>query len=130
MIKKNISLKNKAYVDEYLINGLNITQAYKKIYPKSSDKTALEQGSRLLSRPLIKDYLDIQSDKISKKLDIKKEDLINILLGIAKDDKSKDNDKINSIKIISQMLGYNSPTQIDNKHFINNNLSDLLRFDE
>jgi hypothetical protein len=50
-----INDKQQAFINEYMVNGHNVKQAYKKAYPNSSDKACESNGKRLISK-----------DKISK----------------------------------------------------------------
>jgi phage terminase small subunit len=100
--------RHKSFCDEYLSNGLNGTQAYKKVY-KVNDKVAEASASRLLLNVKVKEYIQEQQDLISQRLEIKKEDLIKDLIDI------KNNNKedappfaIKAIEVINKMLGYNA----------------------
>jgi len=63
--------KQKRFCDEYLID-LNATRAYKAAYPKTThNATAAANGSRLLNKTEIADYIqskiaEISSDKTAK----------------------------------------------------------------
>jgi phage terminase small subunit len=100
--------RHKAFCDEYLSNGLNGTQAYKKVY-KVNDKVAEASASRLLLNVKVKEYIQEQQEITSQRLQITKEDLIKDLIDI------KDNNKedappfaIKAIEVINKMLGYNA----------------------
>jgi phage terminase small subunit len=104
----NLSAKHKAFCDEYLSNGLNATQAYKSVY-KTNDKVAGASGPRLLENVRIKDYLQEQQEKTAKRLEIRKEDLIQDLLTI-KQNNMEDAPPfaIKAIEVINKMLGFNA----------------------
>ena len=104
----SLSQRHRMFCDEYLSNGMNGTQAYKKVY-KVSDKVAGASSARLLDNANIKKYLQEQQEIISQRLEIKKEDLIQDLIDI------KNNNKedappfaIKAIEVINKMLGYNA----------------------
>ncbi len=105
--------KQKLFCEHYLSNGLNATQAYKSVY-NVGDKVAGASGARLLENVSVKDYLSQQQDKTAKKLQIRKEDLIQDLIDI------KENNKddappfaIKAIEVINKMLGFNEPERQD-----------------
>ncbi len=104
----NLSAKHKAFCDEYLSNGLNATQAYKSTY-KVNDKVAGASGIRLLENARIKEYIQTQQDKTAKRLEIRKEDLIQDLLTI-KENNMEDAPPfaIKAIEVINKMLGFNA----------------------
>ena len=57
--------KQRMFADEYLVNGLNATQAYKAVYKNvKKDETARAAGSRLLANVNVKAYVDEQLEKI------------------------------------------------------------------
>ena len=100
--------RHKLFCDEYLSNGLNGTQAYKKVY-KVNEKIAEASACRLLRDVRIKEYIQEQQEMTSERLKITKEDLIKDLIEI------KNNNKddappfaIKAIEVINKMLGYNA----------------------
>ena len=103
-----LSDKHKAFCDEYLSNNLNATQAYKSVYGVS-DKVAGASGPRLLENVRIKEYIQKQQEKTAKRLEIRKEDLIQDLVRI-KDDNMEDAPPfaIKAIEVINKMLGFNA----------------------
>ena len=103
-----LSDKHKAFCDEYLSNNLNATQAYKSVYGVS-DKVAGASAPRLLENVRIKEYIQKQQEKTAKRLEIRKEDLIQDLVRI-KDDNMEDAPPfaIKAIEVINKMLGFNA----------------------
>jgi phage terminase small subunit len=104
----SLSIKHKAFCDEYLSNGLNATQAYKSVY-KTNDKVSEASASRLLLNVKVKEYIQQQQEKTAKRLEIKKEDLIQDLLTI-KENNMEDAPPfaIKAIEVINKMLGFNA----------------------
>jgi phage terminase small subunit len=104
----NLSIKHKAFCDEYLSNGLNATQAYKSVY-KTNDKVSEASASRLLLNVKVKEYIQQQQEKTAKRLEIRKEDLIQDLL-IIKENNMEDAPPfaIKAIEVINKMLGFNA----------------------
>lgn len=105
--------KQKLFCEHYLSNGLNATQAYKSAY-NVSDKVAGTSGPRLMENVGVKEYLTQQQEKTSKKLQIKKEDLIQDLIDIKEKNKSDAPPfAIKAIEVINKMLGFNEPERQD-----------------
>lgn len=57
-LEKTISPSDRAFIDEYISNGYNATQAYLKVHPKSGYESARASGSRLLTFDNIKQALE------------------------------------------------------------------------
>lgn len=107
----SLSNKHKAFCDEYLANGMNATQAYKKIY-KSTDKVAEASSSRLLSNDKIKDYIREQQETTADKLQITKEELLRDLQDIKNRNKGvRDQTAMKAIEIINKMSGFDAPVK-------------------
>jgi phage terminase small subunit len=72
-------LKNKrhlAFADEYLVNGHNATQAYLSVYKSVKKKTTAEvNGSKLLSKIEIKEYIQSEVDNVSDNIKRLREEL-------------------------------------------------------
>ena len=104
----NLNERHKAFCDEYLANGMNGTQAYKKIY-KTTDKVSEASSSRLLLNVKVKEYIQKQQEKTAKRLEIRKEDLIQDLITI-KENNMEDAPPfaIKAIEVINKMLGFNA----------------------
>lgn len=100
----NLSVKHKAFCDEYLSNGLNATQAYKSVY-KTNDKVSEASSSRLLSNVKLKEYIQQEMDKTSEKLEITREFLIKEYLELIESAKTDENfiDRGNWNKSLSQL---------------------------
>ena len=63
-MKKELTLKQKAFADEYIKNGGNATQA--AISAEYSQKTAYSQGQRLLKNVKVLAYIAKQTERIEK----------------------------------------------------------------
>lgn len=109
----NITERHKAFCDEYLANGMNGTQAYKKIY-KTTDKVAEASSSRLLSNDKIKSYIKEQQEITAERLQITKEELLNDLKDIKDRNRGvRDATAMKAIEIISKMSGFDAPIKQD-----------------
>ena len=80
--------KQKAFADNYLVNGFNATQAYKDAgYKWKNDNVAKASDSQLLANPNVNDYISKRLKRIEKKKETKQinfnEMVDNILLQYA-----------------------------------------------
>ena len=109
----SLSAKHKAFCDEYLANGMNALQAYKSVY-KVSDKVAGASGVRLLDNVNVKEYLQEERQKIAKRLNITKEELLLDLQEIKNSNKGiRDGIAMKAIEIINKMSGFDAPIKQD-----------------
>ena len=78
-----ITEKQKAFVDEYLID-LNATRAYKAVYKScKKDETARVNGSRLLTNANVAAYLAERQKELRKRTEVTQERVIGELAAIA-----------------------------------------------
>ena len=100
----NLSVKHKAFCDQYLSNGLNATQAYKSVY-KTNDKVSEASASRLLLNVKVKEYIQKEQNKTSQKLEITREFLIKEYLELIQSAKTDENfiDRGNWNKSLAQL---------------------------
>ena len=82
---KKLTPKQKAFADNYLVNGFNATQAYKDAgYKWKNDNVAKASASQLLANPNVNDYISKRLKRIEKKKETKQinfnEMVDNILL--------------------------------------------------
>lgn len=67
-----LSEKHKRFADQYLLLQ-NATQAYKAVYGTKSDNTAAVNGNALLRNTKVKEYISQRQEKLSNKLQITQE---------------------------------------------------------
>jgi len=109
----SLSIKHKAFCDEYLSNGMNALRAYATVY-KVSDSVAGPSGDRLLKNAKVKDYLQEQGQKTAERLQITKEGLLNDLQDIKmRNLGSRDQLSMKAIELISKMSGFDAPIKQD-----------------
>jgi phage terminase small subunit len=109
----NLSIKHKAFCDEYLSNGMNATQAYKSVY-KTNDKVAGASGGRLLENVKVKEYLQQQGQKTAERLEITKEGLLKDLIQIKENNiDTRPVTAMKAIEIINKMSGFDAPIKQD-----------------
>ena len=84
-----LSPKHEAFVQAYIINGLNATEAYKAVYPKCKSQHAAEQaGSRLLKNVEVAARVAEIMAVGAERAEVKAEEVIRELkkLGVRKHD--------------------------------------------
>lgn len=124
--KYNINDKEKALVDEYMVNGYNGQMAHQKVYPGTTMESSKAGASRMLARPYVKKYLELSREKLANKVEINREWLVKEYLELIKSCKMNGTDgtgyikdKANwnkSLKQLAKLLGLDEPDQIDVKH--------------
>jgi len=122
--------KQKAFIEEYLINGMNATDAYLKAYPKSKYDTARANGAKLLANANIQDYINNKQKITAERNEVTKADIIRVLVNIMNDTTARNNDKIKSCEVLLKALGYNEPEKLISSITTSTNLKDLFDFNE
>lgn len=83
MAEKKLTDKQRAFVDEYLID-LNATRAYKAVYMNvKNDETARTNASRLLTNANVKEYLNKRMKDREKRTEITQDKVLAELAQIA-----------------------------------------------
>ena len=78
-MKESSYKKYKLVVDEYLVNGMNGTRAYKEFYPKGGDAAAAVSFKEILAIPKVKAYLRGKQESTSEVLKITHQDVLRQL---------------------------------------------------
>lgn len=77
---EKINPRHKAFIDEYLINGMNGTKAYQSVYKGTTNpETAKVSSSRLLTIDNVKQYLQSKQEDISIKHEVTRDKIIERL---------------------------------------------------
>ena len=76
------------FADEYIIS-LNATQSYLKAYPEATYNTANTEGSKLLVKPCIKNYIDEQMAKKQDDRIMKQDEILRLLTAIARGEQTE-----------------------------------------
>ena len=76
------------FADEYIIS-LNATQSYLKAYPEATYNTANTEGSKLLVKPCIKEYIDEQMEKKQDERIMKQDEILMLLTSIARGEQTE-----------------------------------------
>lgn len=83
MADKKLTLKQEAFVQEYLKNGHNGTAAYKKAYPDSSDRASETGAHRLLRNAEIQKRIQNYKKRAQKRTEITQDRVIMELARVA-----------------------------------------------
>jgi len=103
--------KHNAFIEAYLINGYNATDAYLTAYPKATYETANTNGTRLLGKACIKEVIEAKKKELANTCNVTKAEIANVILGILNDCNSKPNEKIKAGEVLNKMFGYNAPLE-------------------
>ena len=103
-MSKKLTDKQKKFCDEYLVDS-NGTQA--AIRAGYSEKTADVIASENLVKPNISEYIKSKQKKTSEKLEITKEQIVQMVFDIAKGKGERTNDRLKAFEIVNKMLGLN-----------------------
>ncbi len=105
----------KIFAEQYVIDW-NGTRAYQIAYPDASYDTARANQSKLLANTCIDSYIeDIQKD-LAKLAGVSALSNVNYLTEILEaegEEKEATKDRINALKVMNDMLGYNAPVKKD-----------------
>lgn len=83
----NLNAKHKAFADAYMKDPeRNGRRAYKKIYPKVKDTSADELSSKLLKKIKVREYIQSIEKRLTDKVIITNEEIIQGLANIARFD--------------------------------------------
>ena len=124
-----------------IVSGLNQSDAYRQSYNAKnySDKVLWIRASELAANSKVKVRINELKDKVASKVLWSREQSLIRLAEIADRtahvDKStgevtpgaKDSDRINAIKSLNEMLGFNAPVKTENKNITIPNLGDFYK---
>lgn len=123
--EKELKPEWKIFAHEYVIDW-NGTRAYKVAYPNATDKTAAANSYKLLRNTEISDYIEEIQKDLGKLAGLSALGNLNHLTDILtaetktevdgkevgiKSESTKD--RINALKVVNEMLGYNAPVKKD-----------------
>ena len=90
--------RERRFADEYIANGRNATQAYKKISPKAKDTTCATKGLGMVRKQSVSDYIKMKTkerlDASSLRADNILDELIAIGFGQTQTGKNKQIDNV------------------------------------
>jgi len=111
-----MTAKQERFCREYLID-LNATQA--AIRAGYSEKTANEQGSRLLANVKISKFIETLRQEAQQRMEWTFDDSVRELMNVINDKKNRGNVKVKAVEVLNKMYGYDAPQKIDHSGQIN-----------
>jgi|GEM_PF-5978196 len=96
-----IDSKRQKFIDEYLSNGNNATQAYKKVYPRAKNATCRTNGCLWLQDPAVKKRIRQIQYKASLRSQVTVDRQLQRLEDLAEKSENKE-DITNAIKAIQE----------------------------
>ncbi len=110
-----MTVRQEKFVNEYLSNGFNATQAAKSA--GYSEKTAYSQGQRLLKHDEVKEQVEKVREKLLKDSETKVEDLVNVLKEITENEiERRPTASIKAIEVLCKLLGLNATEKTEITH--------------
>jgi len=100
-----ITPKQRAFADEYVANGFNGTQAYRKAYPRvKSDDVAGTLAARLLGNDRVALYVAHSTARALAKSEVTQERVLKAIAEVAFGS-GKDTDKLRALELLGKHLG-------------------------
>lgn len=116
MKKKNLTVKQKAFCENYIITG-NATQSYKNAgYSSNSYANLRKEGSRLLKKPEIQAYIDELMKEKDSLLIAKQDEVLEFLTATMRNEGANNSDRIRA----AELLGKRYATFVEKKEIENN----------
>ena len=105
--KHTLKDKYNLFINEYINNGFNATQAYAKVYKVPVNHSCEVMASRLLRNVKV---LKLYCQALAKmELDITEEFILQEVINILKQPKTENKDKLRSLELLSRIKGYMKP---------------------
>lgn len=104
-----------AFIDEYMINGHNATQAYLKVYSNASYSTADANSRKLLGNTRIKEEIERRQEEWRKKYDVTKEEVVEVVkrLMTAEEFNPVYTTNLKAAEILNKMFGFNAADKVE-----------------
>ena len=112
----NLTAKQEEFCQN-IIDGCTQTEAYRRAYNAENmlDKTMCEEASRMMNDRNISARIQHLRDNIAERLLFPRIERLEVLKCIAQSGE-RDGDRINAIKVFSDMLGDNAPQKVAIEH--------------
>lgn len=104
MSEKKLTPKQERFIQEYLNNGFNATQA--AIAAGYKEKTAAVTGAENLRKPYIREIIDKHAEKVDEKFELTNEYLIESFKAIAEDPDANKGDRIRALENLAKHRGF------------------------
>ena len=113
-----MTIKQKLFCEEYLANGMNATQAYKKIYKNDKPYYAVN----LMKKPEVKEYIEARRKEMFEAYNIDymrvMEEIAHIAFGdVDSEDKISYTSKLKALELLSKNLNLQT-VKTENKDVI------------
>lgn len=107
----DLTPKQNAFVEAYLSTG-SPSSAYRAAYNvvKSSPTVVAINASKAMKNPKVKARINELRAVLAEECHWDRVDSISVLAEIARKEKAKDSDRVNAVKAINTMLGYDKVT--------------------
>lgn len=126
---QKLSNNQKLFCQEYLKLGMNVTQAYMKVYKSKDESTAGKLGSRLMKNDGVKEYIRELQEKVEDKAIVKIEDIVKELYTVAFTDRSElaklSNENITDDET-GEVIGHRTHLQITDTDKLSDDAKKLL----
>jgi phage terminase small subunit len=100
--------KHSAFIDNYMANGYNATQAYFDVYKSSSRQVAQVSSQRLLNMQPIKDEINRRQKEVAEATNTDRDGLIAVLNEMVKQNRyGKPFVALKAIELLNKMCGFN-----------------------
>lgn len=96
-----------------IVSGLNQTEAYRKVYPKTSIAAARSSAATLLTNPSVRKYVEEAKEKAVTKAVLSRSERLELLSGLAKCEETFPKDRIAAVKVLNDMTGDNAPQKVE-----------------
>jgi hypothetical protein len=113
---KNLRLKHKLCIQEWLENGMNGTAAYMTYYPNCKRSTANNNFNQLKKTPAAQEYISEIVERQMKRTGITKDFILEEILELIKKAKSDDDRSslLKALDMINKISGnYNQKSEIE-----------------
>lgn len=110
-----VQAKHAKFVENYFLNGMNMTQAYFDTY-NCTIETARKKSYQLMRTDEVKQMIKDKRVELLDKFDIRKEKIVKDLMDIIDmnmDKPQRHNTAIKAIEVLNKMLGFNEADKID-----------------
>ncbi len=103
-MESKLTNKQKRFIDEYTIDFNGAQAAIRSGY---SENSAKEIATENLTKPHIAEAIEKKKKELAQQNLITKTEIIENLIAIAQQEKTRPSDQIRAFEVISKMLGYN-----------------------
>ena len=131
MSKKKLTPKQERFVQEYLNNGFNGTQA--AIKAGYSEKSARQIAEETLTKPYIREKIEKYKENTEKKFELTNEYLIESFKAIAEDPEANKGDRIRALENLAKHRGFYEKDNSTKNAFqivVNQTDTNYLKLDE